>query len=138
MLAHQQGGLLNAAQIARGLGVSGTTVAHYLDLMVDLLLVRRLPPRLAKVGKRMVRSPKVYVRDSGLAHVLTWRDGREWAVEVKRSLSPKLERGLRSALEDLRPERSFVVYPGSERYALGTGVEAIDLASLSGLVAALA
>lgn len=70
MLAHQQGGLLNAAQIARGLGVSGITVGHYLDLLVDLLLVRRLPPRLANVGKRMIRSPKVYVRDSGLVHAL--------------------------------------------------------------------
>jgi predicted AAA+ superfamily ATPase len=189
MLAHQQGGLLNAAQIARGLGVSGTTVGHYLDLMVDLLLVRRLPPRLANVGKRMVRSPKVYVRDSGLAHallgladkeavlghpvaggsweglaiesligvaggraeasfyrtgggaevdlVLTWADGREWAVEVKRSLAPKLERGLRSALEDLRPERSFVVYPGDERFRLGAGVEAIDLATLCAEVASI-
>jgi predicted AAA+ superfamily ATPase len=162
-------------------------VGHYLDLMVDLLLVRRLPPRLANVGKRMVRSPKVYVRDSGLAHallgltdkeavlghpvaggsweglaienliavageraepsfyrtsggaevdlVLTWADGREWAVEVKRSLAPKLERGLRSALEDLRPERSFIVYPGAERYRLGAGVEAIDLPALCAEIA---
>jgi hypothetical protein len=70
MFAHHQGGLLNAAQLARGLGVSGTTVAHYLDLMVDLLLVRRLAPRLPNVGKRLVRSPKVYVRDSGLVHAL--------------------------------------------------------------------
>ncbi len=70
MLAHHQGGLLNAAQLARGLGVSGTTIAHYLDLMVDLLLVRRLAPRLGSAGKRLVRSPKVYVRDSGLVHAL--------------------------------------------------------------------
>ena len=70
MFAHHQGGLLNAAQLARGLGVSGTTIAHYLDLMVDLLLVRRLPPRLPNIGKRLVRSPKVYVRDSGLVHAL--------------------------------------------------------------------
>jgi hypothetical protein len=70
MFAHYQGGLLNAAQLARGLGVSGTTIAHYLDLMVDLLLVRRLPPRPANAGKRLVRSPKVYVRDSGLVHAL--------------------------------------------------------------------
>jgi predicted AAA+ superfamily ATPase len=182
MLAHQQGGLLNGAQIARGLGVSGATVGHYLDLMVDLLLVRRLPPRLANVGKRMVRSPKVYVRDSGLAHallglgdkeavlghpvaggsweglvienliaiagdraepsfyrtsggaeidlVLTWPNGREWAIEVKRTMAPRLERGTRSALTDLQPERTFVVYPGSERFRLADGVEAIDLATL--------
>ena len=70
MFAHQQGGLLNAAQLARGLGVSGATIAHDLDLMVDLLLVRRLAPRLPNTGKRLVRSPKVYVRDSGLVHAL--------------------------------------------------------------------
>jgi predicted AAA+ superfamily ATPase len=182
MLAHNQGGLLNAAQLARGLGVSGATVGHYLDLMVDLLLVRRLPPRLANAGKRLVRSPKVYVRDSGLVHallgladkeavlghpvagasweglaienliasageeatasfyrtgggaevdlVLGWPDGNEWAVEVKRSLAPKVERGLRFALADIEPERSFVVYPGDERYRLGPGIEAIGLAEL--------
>ena len=182
MLAHSQGGLLNAAQLARGLGVSGATVGHYLDLMVDLLLVRRLPPRLTNAGKRLVRSPKVYVRDSGLVHallglvdkdavlghpvagpswegmaienliaiageraeasfyrtsggaeidlVLTWPDGHEWAIEVKRSLAPKLERGARSALDDIKPERSFVVYPGSERYRLGDSTWAIGLAEL--------
>ena len=77
MFAHHQGGLLNAAQLARGLGVSGATVAHYLDLMVDLLLVRRLPPYLANVGKRLVRSPKVYVRDSGLVHALLGLSNKE-------------------------------------------------------------
>jgi len=70
MLAHQQGQLLNAAQLARSLAVDGKTVAGYLDLMVDLLLVRRLPPLLANVGKRLVRSPRTYVRDSGLVHAL--------------------------------------------------------------------
>jgi len=187
MLAHNQGGLLNASNLARGLGVSGVTVGHYLDLMVDLLLVRRLPPRLANVGKRLVRSPKVYVRDSGIVHallglvdkeavlghpvagsswegfaienaigavgaraeasfyrtsggaeidlVLSWRDGREWAIEVKRTSAPKLERGMRSALEDLRPERSFVVYPGSERYRLADDAEAIGLPELCAEIA---
>jgi predicted AAA+ superfamily ATPase len=70
MLAHDQGTLLNAAKLAQGLGVSGQTVARYLDLMVDLLLVRRLQPWIGNVGKRLVRSPKVYVRDSGLVHAL--------------------------------------------------------------------
>lgn len=182
MLAHQQGGLLNVAQLARGLGVTGATAGHYLDLMVDLLLVRRLPPRLGNVGKRLVRSPKVYIRDSGLVHsllglldkeavlghpvagasweglvignllavtedraeasfyrtsggaevdlVLGWPDGREWAIEVKRSLSPKLERGMRSALEDIKPERSYIVYPGEDRYRVGTDTWVTDLASL--------
>lgn len=188
MLAHNQGGLLNASNLARGLGVSGVTVGHYLDLMVDLLLVRRLQPRLVNVGKRLVRSPKVYVRDSGIVHallglldkeavlghpvagssweglvienviavvggraepsfyrtsngaeidlVLSWQDGREWAIEVKRSGAPKLERGTRSALEDLQPERSFVVYPGSERYRLTAETEVIGLPELCTEIAA--
>ena len=70
MLAHSQGGILNAAQLARGIGVTGSTVAHYLDLLVDLLLVRRLQPWHRNVGKRLVKSPKIYIRDSGLVHAL--------------------------------------------------------------------
>lgn len=185
MFAHHQGGLLNAAQLARGLGVSGTTIAHYLDLMVDLLLVRRLPPRLPNAGKRLVRSPKVYVRDSGLVHallglpgkeallghpiagpswegmaienllaaagaggqqvqgsfyrtshgaeidlVLTWPDEEEWAVEIKRSMAPTLERGFHAALADLTPRRALVVHPGADSYRLAPSIEAIGLAEL--------
>ena len=70
MLAHVQGGLLNAAALAEGLGVSGQTVGRYLDLLVDLMLVRRLQPWHENVGKRLVKSPKVYVRDSGIVHAL--------------------------------------------------------------------
>jgi len=70
MLAHNQGQMLNAAQLASGLGVSGHTVARYLDIMVDLLLVRRLPPWASNAKKRLVRTPKVFVRDSGLVHAL--------------------------------------------------------------------
>jgi hypothetical protein len=70
MLAHNQGQMLNAAQLANGLGVSGHTVARYLDIMVDLLLVRRLQPWATNAKKRLVRTPKVYVRDSGLLHAL--------------------------------------------------------------------
>ena len=70
MLAHNQGTILNAAQIARNLGVTGVTVGRYLDLMVDLLLVRRLKPWTSNVGKRLVRSPKVYIRDNGITHAL--------------------------------------------------------------------
>lgn len=70
VLAHRQSGLLNAAELSRALGVDGKTIARYLDLPVDLLLVRRLPPWHADIGKRLVRSPRVYVRDSGLVHSL--------------------------------------------------------------------
>ncbi len=70
MLAHNQAQMLNAANIARGLGVDGKTVAGYLDLMVDLLLVRRLPAWHSNAGKRLVKTPKVHIRDSGIAHAL--------------------------------------------------------------------
>lgn len=70
MLAHNQGAELNAARMASGLGVSGQSVGRYLDLMVDLMLVRRLEPWHSNAGKRLVKSPKVYVRDSGLTHSL--------------------------------------------------------------------
>ena len=70
MLAHHQAGLLHASALAEGLGVDGKTVARYLDLLVDLLLVRRLPAWHRNDGKRLVKSPKVLIRDSGLVHAL--------------------------------------------------------------------
>ncbi len=70
MLAHNQGALLNASQIAASLSVSAQTVTRYIDLLCDLLLVRRLTPIHPNVGKRLVKAPKVYVRDSGLLHEL--------------------------------------------------------------------
>ena len=70
MLAHNQGSVLNATHLARNLDVSGVTIGRYLDLMVDLLLVRRLQPWTSNAGKRLVRSPKIYVRDSGITHAL--------------------------------------------------------------------
>lgn len=70
MLAHDQGTLLNASGLASGLSVSAPTVAGYIDLLADLLLVRRLRPFYVNVRKRLVKSPKVYVRDSGIVHAL--------------------------------------------------------------------
>jgi predicted AAA+ superfamily ATPase len=70
MLAHSQATLLNASRLATGIGMSAPTVTSYLGLLVDLLLVRRLPPYHRNVGKRLVKSPKTYVRDSGILHAL--------------------------------------------------------------------
>lgn len=70
MLAHCQGTLLNASRLAAALAVKAPTVVRYIDLLVDLLLVRRLPPFHANTGKRLVKSPKTYVRDSGILHAL--------------------------------------------------------------------
>ncbi len=71
MLAHLQGQLFNASQLGMSLGgASHTTAARYLDVLVDTMMVRRLQPHLANVGKRLVKSPKVYLRDSGVLHAL--------------------------------------------------------------------
>lgn len=183
MLAHRQGALLNAAELARALAVDGKTVAKYLDLMVDLLMVRRLQPLHANVGKRLTKSPKTYVRDSGLVHsllrlenlddvlghpvaggsweghvietlisvapprtdasfyrtsagaeldlVLDMPGGERWAIEIKRSSAPKIEKGFYAAMEDVQPSRAFIVYGGDERYSKGNGAEAIGLRELA-------
>ena len=70
MLAHNQGATFNASQMARNIEVSSVTIGRYLDLMVDLLLIRRLQPYTFNIGKRLVKAPKVYVRDSGITHAL--------------------------------------------------------------------
>lgn len=70
MLAHRQGGLLNASRLAASMDVSAPAIKRYVDLLVDLMLVRRLPPFFANVGKRLVKAPKVYIRDSGVLHTL--------------------------------------------------------------------
>ena len=76
MLAHLQATLLNASRLAGSLGISAAAVTRYLELLVDLQLVRRLPPWHANLGKRFVRSPKMFIRDSGVLHALldiaTW------------------------------------------------------------------
>jgi predicted AAA+ superfamily ATPase len=70
MLAHQQGSLLNQSRLAASLGISAPTVGRYVDLLVDLKLMRRLKPWSGNLGKRLVKAPKTYIRDSGLVHAL--------------------------------------------------------------------
>ena len=182
MLAHQQGALVNASVLARSLALDMRTVNRYLDLLVEMFLVRRLEPWHANLGKRLTKSPKLCVRDSGLLHallglpdeeallghpvvgaswegfvlenlitaagtsasahfyrtsggaevdlLLNWPSGECWAIEVKRSLAPKVERGFHSACEDLQPTRKLVIYPGDEPFPLGHGVQAMPLATL--------
>ena len=180
MLAHSQGQTLNSSKLAGSMGVSAPTVTSYVDLLKDLLLLRKLPPFHANVKKRLVKSPKVYVRDSGLLHALlgirthddllghpvagaSWEGfviesllavvpnhtkasfyrtatgveidlvlefgGKQgtWAIEIKRSMTAKLERGNHVALDDIQPQKAFVVYPGKDRYMKDNGIEAISL-----------
>lgn len=120
MLAHSQGALLNAARLAQGIAVEGKAVARYLDLLVDLLLVRRLPPYHPNVGKRLVKSPKVYVRDSGLVHALLTLDDRD-AVFGHPVAGGSWEGFVIENLLRVAPERTEASF-----YRTGTGAE-IDL-----------
>lgn len=95
--------------------------------------MRRLAPWHA--GKRVGASFYQSAAGAEIDLLLTWPGGRTWAIEVKRSLAPKLERGFHSACEDVKPERKFVVYPGAERYPLAEGVEALPLDQLVAMVA---
>lgn len=70
MLAHSQGTNINAAKFASNLDVSSVTVARYIDLLVDLLLIRKIQPYTVNIKKRLVKSPRIYVRDSGITHAL--------------------------------------------------------------------
>lgn len=78
MLAHSQGALLHSSRLAASLGIATRTTNRYLDLLADLLFLRRLPPFHANLGKRLVKSPRIYLRDSGLCHALLgiedWND----------------------------------------------------------------
>lgn len=183
MLAHTQGSLLNASRLAAGLAVSTPTITKYVDLLVDLLLVHRLQPFHANMSKRQVKSPKIYIRDSGLVHALLGlqsyadlaghpvvggsfegfviehimsvlpyptrasfyrsRGGAEidlllefpnqhgiWAIEIKRGLKARPDRGFYHAIADIRPTKCFVVYAGDERYSIKANIEAISLQAL--------
>ncbi len=182
MLAHNQSELLNAAKLASALGIDGKTVAKYLDLLVDLLLVRRLKPWYVNTAKRMIKSPKVYIKDSGIVHALlsiqnqenllshpicgsSWEgyiienilslvpqnteayfyrssggaecdlilkfpDQKIWAIEIKRSLNPKVAKGFYAACDDIKATRQYVVYPGDETYPIAHDTKAINLNTL--------
>jgi len=184
MLAHCQGQLWNASKIAGSLGVDSKTARGYLDVLEDTFMVRQLQPLHANLKKRLVKSPKIYLRDSGLLHALfgigTYEQilghpaaGASWegwcveqvlsavrsstvayfyrtsagaeidlvlqppggesliAVEVKFTLDPRPTKGFWSALDDLQPARSFVVYPGTEFYPLGANTWALPASQIA-------
>lgn len=154
------------------------------------LLSPSQPPYHVNVGKRLVKSSKTYIRDSGLAHNLLRLDDHEavlghpvagmswegfiiesllraapertevsfyrtatgveidllldmgsshglWAIEIKRSSAPKIEKGFYRAIQDIKPDKAFVVYPGAERYPKGSGIEVISLEEITGMMTEL-
>jgi predicted AAA+ superfamily ATPase len=181
MLAHYHGQLWNAAELARSLGVGESAARHYLDVLTGAFMVRQLPPWFENVGKRLVKAPKVYLRDSGLLHALlglqsrfdvlshpklgaSWegfaldqtirlaraehdaffyrthagaeldlfftRRGRRYGFEFKHGDSPALSKSMVVALQDLRLDKLWVVYPGERKLSLHERVEALPLAML--------
>lgn len=186
MLAHLHGQLWNAGQVSRGLGLSSPTVRHYLDILGATFIVRQIQPYSSNIRKRLIKSPKVYIRDTGLLHALlniesldalqshpvvgsSWEgfvieqiadalpegtplyfyrtgagaeidllvfDGtnQPLAIEIKYSLSPKVERGFWIAYEDLSCKKGFVVYPGNEYYPIRKNVYALPITQLEKIV----
>ena len=182
MLAHYHGQTWNAAEPARTMGVSESTIRRYLDLLSDAFMVRQLQPWHANLRKRQVKSPKIYIRDSGLLHQLlglgserdlmthpktgaSWEgyvieevlhavrpdeaffwathqgaeidlvlrvNGKLVGVECKRTDAPGMTPSIRIALEDLKLEAIAVIYPGSRRFSIAPGVEAVPLSDVAG------
>jgi hypothetical protein len=181
MLAHYHGQVWNASEVGRSLGEAHTTVKRHLDILTGALVARQLQPWFQNLGKRFIKSPKVYVRDSGLLHALlgvedfhalerhpklgaSWegfaleeilrltgdRDAWFWATqgvseidllvrwhgrlvgfEMKHADAPTLTNSIRVAIQDLKLERVFVVYPGQKAYALADNVEVIPLPAVA-------
>jgi uncharacterized protein len=179
MLAHQQGGIVNLSQTGNALGIDGKTVRYYLDLLEGLYLVRRLPAWSRNAGKRLVKSPKIFWRDTGLLHRLSglenveqllghplcghsWEGyclaqilallppgvsashyrthagaevdlvledsgGRVHAIEIKRTLSPKLTPAFRESMTTLGADRGTYLMPCGERFPLSKQVAATNL-----------
>jgi len=177
MLAHFHGQTWNAAELARSMDVSVTAVNHYRDLLAGTFMARVLPPWFENLGKRLVKSPKVYLRDSGVLHHLlgigemlelrthprygaSWegfaleqalifhgerdayfygtqrgaeldllllRRGRRWGFEFKCTEAPTTTKSMRIALEDLKLEHLWVVYPGTLRYSMTGQITALPL-----------
>jgi predicted AAA+ superfamily ATPase len=179
MLANDQGELFNAQRFARSLGVSGHTISRYLEILDSLLLVRTLQPWSVNTGKRLVKSPRPFVRDSGILHallnlqtvdalrshavsgkswegfvienligaakgkarpyfyrtgagaeadlVLEFAPGNCWAIEIKLSSAPTVDRGFHNASEDIAANRKILVYKGKERFPMRGGIEAMPL-----------
>jgi predicted AAA+ superfamily ATPase len=119
MLAHHHGGVLNKSQLGQSLDVTHATIGHHLDMLAQTYMVRTLPPLLPNLKKRLVKSPKIYVRDSGLLHTLL-------GLETEDDLRGHPVFG--ASWEGFALEQVIQAYPGwkASHYRTATGVE-LDL-----------
>ena len=107
MLAHYHGQIWNAAELARALAANESTVRRYLDLMTGVFMVRQLPPWFENLGKRQVKAPKVYLRDSGLLHALLGV-GNQRELELHPKVGASWEGyALEEVLKTLRPDEAY-------------------------------
>ena len=116
MVAHYHGQIWNAAELARALAVNESTVRRYLDLMAGVFMLRQLPPWFEDLGKRQVKSPKVYVRDSGLLHsLLGISDRRDLEYHPKVGASWE-GYAVEEVLKSFRPDEAYywATYNGAE------------------------
>lgn len=177
MCAHNQGQLFNSSKLGESLGVTYQTIRRYIDLMEQTFIIRSLPPFEKNIKKRLVKSPKIYVRDSGLLHRLLQVDdfnslmgnpvfGSSWegfvieniisslkdckfsfyrsaigdeldlliergtrtiAVECKASSAPQVTKGFWSAIETIKPDKTYIVSPISASYPFKNDVEVCGL-----------
>ncbi|RPH51523.1 MAG: ATP-binding protein [Desulfobacteraceae bacterium] len=182
MLSHYHGHILNYAELGRSFGVSDMTVRKYCDILEGTFMIRILQPWFVNIGKRLVKRPKLYLRDSGLFHALlsietaeqlhtsprlgaSWEGfaldcvcrtlgkedgdfyfwhthagaeldlfwqvrGQNWGAEFKYEDAPRLTRSMKTAVEDLKLERLWVVYPGKAAYRLTEKIQVIPLADV--------
>lgn len=184
MLSHYHGQILNYAEIGRSFGISDVTVRKYCDILEGTFMIRILRPWYVNIGKRLVKRPKIYLRDPGLFHALvsletpeqlhasprlgaSWEGfaldcvsrvldredgelyfwhthsgaeldlfwqagGKNWGIELKYEDAPRLTRSMKAAVDDLKLERLWVVYPGKTAYRLNEIIRVIPLADIRG------
>ena len=187
MIAHYHGQVWNAAEFARSLGTSEGTARNYLDLLAGAFMVRALPPWFENVKKRQVKSPRLYLRDSGILHTLLglpdaaalsghpkvgasfegfaieqllaafdtqdayfWathggaeldlfirHHGRRYGFEFKFADAPGSTRSMRVALQDLRFDHLWIVYPGEERYDIDDTISVVPASECFALAESL-
>ena len=184
MVSHYHGQIINYSELARSFGISDMTVRRYLDILSQTFMIRLLQPWYPNMKKRLVKRPKLYIRDSGVFHSLQsvqkydnllahpklgaswegfaienvirvigepahsfyfWRThagaeldlfwqahGKNWGVEFKYADAPGITSSIKNAIDDLKLEHLWIVYPGSDEYQLADNISVTPLKHITG------
>ena len=186
MLSHYHGQILNYRELSRSFGLSDTAVRHYLEILEGTFMIRILKQWYENIGKRLVKAPKLYLRDSGIFHALqgitdiasltanpklgsswegfvleeligisghrpesfsfyqtqagaetdlVWSSGASRiGVEIEYADAPRVTPSMRHAMEDCKLDSLFVVYPGSDEYALAENIRVVPALSMGAII----